>query len=171
VRVARRTRGQVIDLTSRRARSAGVPAARGVAQFRAAAHLADPQGDASPRYLRGAVAHRSEWFRERLSTCLEVRGVAVIVADEVEVVGVPASVARPDLLIVEDRLTSLTGPEVIRRVRELMPGVLVAVQVDGQEHWQACLDAGADAVLPRALPPEDMADRLVELLRAGGRLG
>jgi CheY-like chemotaxis protein len=114
---------------------------------------------------RGVLAHRNEWLRHKLALGLEERGVAVVaeLANGADALGVSVF-EQPDLLIVEDRLPSMTGLEVVRSVRELAPKTLVAAQVEDEIEAAQLRDAGADAVFHRHIPPHLVVEQLIERL-------
>jgi anti-anti-sigma factor len=136
------------------------------ARDRAAQHLAQaPEGTWQQEQPRVVLAHRNEWFRSRISAALTARGVTVVgdVDNGADASGV-TTVEQPDLLVLEDRLPSFTGPDVIRRVKETCPGLLVAVQVLDDSFLARALEAGADATFGRSTAAPDIADLLVQLL-------
>jgi CheY-like chemotaxis protein len=113
---------------------------------------------------RAVVAHRSDWVRDRIAEALgrhEIRVVARL-DNGADAVGVTVA-EQPDLLIVEDRLPSFSGLQVMHRVRELS-AALVVVQVLGTEQIGEFLDAGADAVSIFGTPPTDVARQAAELV-------
>ena len=115
---------------------------------------------------RGLLAHRSEWMRHKLALGLEELGVAVVAEldNGADALGVTIF-EQPDLLIVEDRLPSMTGLEVVRSVRELAPKTLVVAQVEDDRDGARMLDAGAEAVFDRRIPPQLVVEQVIEQLR------
>jgi CheY-like chemotaxis protein len=115
--------------------------------------------------VRGVLAHRNEWMRHKLARGLEERGLAVVaeLANGADALGVSVF-EQPDLLIVEDRLPSMTGLEVVRSVREMAPKTLVAAQVEDEIDAAQMRDAGADAVFPRHIPPQLVVEQVLEKL-------
>lgn len=119
---------------------------------------------------RAVVAHRQEWLRAKIASGL-AKGKLRVVAeldDGADALGV-AVAEQPDLVVLEDRLSSVTVPEVVQALRELAPQTLTAVQVADDRGAEALLVAGADAVFPRRVPPAELCAELLRLL--GARAG
>lgn len=118
---------------------------------------------------RAVLAHRSSWLREAVGKRLEQLGVVVVGAfeDGAEAAGTIV-VEQPDLVLVEDRLPTLSGIEVLRRVRAFSPQTVVAAQVLDVGEVQALVDAGAQAVFTRRVPPHEIADGMLAQLAAVG---
>jgi CheY-like chemotaxis protein len=116
---------------------------------------------------RALLVHRQEWLRTALTTALEAEGVRVLAAldDGAEGVGW-AVVEQPDLLLVEELLPTVTGIEVVRRVRAFAPRTVVAVQVSHEVGVQPMLEAGAHVALPRRVRPADLSRALVDAVSA-----
>ena len=72
-----------------------------------------------PAQITGLLANRSEWMRHKLALGLEELGLMVVadVDDGADALGV-AVIEQPDVLILEDRLPSMTGIEVVRAVAQ-----------------------------------------------------
>lgn len=122
-----------------------------------------PIRDAVP--LRAVVAHRNEWFRERVCGELQRHGVVVVHRTDNGAEAVGTSVAeQPDLVLVEDRLALQPGPDVVREVRRYAPWAVVAAQVATDDGVPDLLAAGAHAAFPRRVPPAEVADELARLL-------
>lgn len=136
---------------------------------RAAEHLEQGgrllAGRARPRAL---VVHRNSWLCRKVADRLEQRGVQVIGTydDGADGSGVLV-VEQPDLVLVEDRLPSLSGLELVQRAARFAPHTAVAAQLLEARDDAAYRKAGARAVFSRRTPPVDIADALVDCL--GGR--
>jgi CheY-like chemotaxis protein len=76
-------------------------------------------------------------------------------------------VEQPDLLLVEDRLPTLTGVEVVQRARDFSPRTVVGAQALDAGSVAALFDAGAKAVFARRVPPVEMVDQLLVCLDGG----
>jgi CheY-like chemotaxis protein len=110
------------------------------------------------------LAHRNEWFLDRLSRLLEASGWQVVARMDNGADAVGAAVAeQPELLLVEDTLAMVPGEQVVREVRQYCPQTVVAAQVAYSDRVGALLDAGASEVFTRKVPPADVAVRLLEL--------
>lgn len=120
-------------------------------------------GDLVPRAL---IAHRSEWVRNRVAGRLAGVGVRVVgvFEDGADAAGTLV-VEQPDLLLVEDRLPTLSGLDVVRRARTFSPATVVGAQTPDASGFAALVDAGAAAVFTRRVPPDEIADQLVTCLR------
>ncbi len=103
---------------------------------------------------RAVLAHRNAWLRDAVAARLTAEGVEVVgvFEDGADAAGTVV-IEQPDLLLVEDRLPTLTGLEVVRRVRGFAPLTVVGAQVLDSAGVQALVDAGAQAVFTRRVPP------------------
>lgn len=138
---------------------------------RAARHLeASGKVLSSRPPVRAVLAHRNAWLRDKVAAGLRAAGVEIVgdFEDGADAAGTIV-VEQPDLVLVEDRLPTLPGLEVVRRVRRYAPRSVVGAQVmDGGGVGQA-LDAGAQAVFTRRTPPADIATELLRCLAEGDR--
>lgn len=114
---------------------------------------------------RVVVAHRQAWLRSRLVDCLAEHGMHVVaeVEDGADTLGV-ALVGQPDVVVLEDRLPSVTVREVLQGVQEFAPETLAVVQVDSDDQADALLGAGAAAVVSRRVPPAELCAQVAALL-------
>jgi len=119
---------------------------------------------------RAVLAHRNPWLRDAVAERLTAEGIEVVgtFEDGADAAGTLV-IEQPDLLLVEDRLPTLTGIEVVRRAREFAPLTVVGAQVLDGAGVQALVDAGAQAVFTRRVPPAEIADRLLSYVRSGSR--
>lgn len=114
---------------------------------------------------RAVLAHRNGWLRDKVTDRLTERGVAVVgIFDDGADAAGAVVVEQPDLLLVEDRLPTLTGAEVVRRAREYAPDTVVGAQVLDSGAIRSFVEAGAQAVFTRQTPPAEMADQLLSCL-------
>lgn len=118
---------------------------------------------------RAVIAHRNAWLRDNVARRLAERGVTVVGVfdDGAEAAG--TVVEQPDLVLVEDRLPTLSGLELVRRVRTFAPDAVVGAQCLDGTGVRELVDAGAHAVFTRRIPPVEIADQLVDCL-VGGEL-
>ncbi|MCU1587839.1 MAG: hypothetical protein JWN31_1332 [Frankiales bacterium] len=116
---------------------------------------------------RALLAHRNAWFRDKLIGSLSEYGVGVVAAAEngADAVGI-AVAEQPDLVLVEDGLEMMPADAVIRELRQFCPHALIGAQVPYSDRVGLLLDAGADAVFVRQVPPVDVAMQLWERLSA-----
>ena len=121
----------------------------------------------TPTAARLVLVHRNAWFKEKVSAALRAEGVQVVARLEngADAVGVVIA-EQPDLLLVEDRLPMVSGPDVIREARRYAPGTVVAAQVANDWEVAGLLDAGAHAAFSRRIPPADVAQEMARLVRA-----
>lgn len=111
------------------------------------------------------VAHRNAWFVERVCQRLGARGSDVIVFDTgADLVGAAAA-EQPDMVLLEERLPMMHGKEVLTMLREVCPQTRLAVQVFDDSALAEVLDAGASAAFTRRVPPQEVADSVLALLR------
>lgn len=138
---------------------------------RAEEHLRDSAQVLGAREgVRAVIAHRNAWLRDKVATRLTERGVIVVgtFEDGADVSGAMV-VEQAELLLVEDRLPTLPGVDVVRRVRAFSPLTVVGAQVLDSGSVPVFTDAGAQAVFTRRVPPVDIADQLIDCLAGGGR--
>lgn len=112
--------------------------------------------------LRAVLAHRNEWLRTALADRLIEHGVQIVgvYGDGAEAAGTLVA-EQPDLVLVEDRLPTVSGIEVIRRAREYAPDALVFAHVLDGSSVDQMVAAGALAVFTRRIPPREIADQLM----------
>ena len=124
----------------------------------------DPMSSLAQRRL--VIAHRNGWFAGKVTEVMRSNGVAVVAAVDngADAIGV-AIAEQPDLVLVEDTLAMVPGETVIREVREFCPATVVAAQVAYGDRVAPLLEAGADAVFTRSVPPSDVAQELLERLQ------
>lgn len=116
-----------------------------------------------PRRL--VLAHRSPWFVDKVAAAVEAHGLEVAARLDNGADAVGAIVAeQPDLALVEDTLAMVQGDQVVREVRQFCPDTVIVAQVPYADRVDALVDAGADEVFTRCVPPADVAARLLEML-------
>lgn len=133
---------------------------------RADAHLRESGAvlESRPR-TRAVIAHRSAWLRDAVAARLVEHGITLVgvFEDGADVAGAVV-VEQPELVLVEDRLPSLTGADVVRRVRRFSPLTVVGAHVLDSTGVQHLVEAGAQAVFTRRIRPLDIADQLLACL-------
>jgi CheY-like chemotaxis protein len=119
----------------------------------------------SRRPVRVVLAHRSEWLCETIGSRLTERGLVVVgvFRDGAEAAGTIVA-EQPDLVFVQDRLPSLAGSDLVRRVREFSPLSVIGAQVQDGRGIAPLLDVGAHAVFTHRTPPSETADQLLVCL-------
>lgn len=116
---------------------------------------------------RAVIAHRQEWFVSKARASLAAFGVEVVAATDNGADAIGISVAeQPDLVIVEDALLMVSGPDVVREVRTYVPPAVIGGQVSSGDRIAALLDAGASAAFTRQVSPDLMVEELFALLPA-----
>ena len=136
---------------------------------RAAAQLRASGGVLAGRLRpRAVVAHRNPWLRDAVAGRLRDQDVEVVglFDDGADCAGTLV-VEQPDLLLIEDRLPTLTGVEVVQRARDFSPRTVVGAQALDASSVAALFDAGAKAVFARRVPPAEMVDQLLVCLDGG----
>ena len=118
---------------------------------------------------RAVLGHRNVWLRTKVADCLEAHGVEIVAVleDGAETAGVVV-MEQPEIVLVEDRLPSLSGLEVLRRAQAFAPHTLVAAQLQDSGEMHRFLDGGARAVFTRRTPPADIAGEVVQCLQEAG---
>jgi hypothetical protein len=126
-------------------------------------------GDLLPHVVpcRAVLAHRDRWYTDRLTPRLEDLGIEVSVVLDNGADAVGAAVAeQPDLVLVQERLAMVPGEVVVEQVRHCCPRAVLVAHVDSDAKVAALLRAGADGVVTRRMPPQDVAVVLSDLLTA-----
>jgi hypothetical protein len=114
--------------------------------------------------VRAVLAHRDDCFAGRLAHELEAPGVAVtVVADGAEAAGT-AVAEQPELLLVEETLTTLPGRDVVIEAARFCPAPRILARVAGGERVGGMLDAGARTAVVRQVPPAGVAEEATALL-------
>jgi CheY-like chemotaxis protein len=113
------------------------------------------------------VAHRNPWLRDTVAKRLGDEGIDVVglFEDGADCAGTLVA-EQPDLLLVEDRLPTMSGLEVVLRARQFAPRTVVGAQALDAGSVAALFDAGATAVFARRVPPADMIAQLLAHLAA-----
>lgn len=144
-------------LDARRREQAAI-IARADAQLRLTGDILGTNGP-----LRAVVAHRNEWIARKITGLLADRKVHVVgtFTDGADAAGTVVA-EQPDLLVVEDRLPTLTGVDVVREAREYSPLSVVGAQALDDAGFSSLVDAGAHAVFTRHIPPGDIVDQLLK---------
>jgi DNA-binding response OmpR family regulator len=121
---------------------------------------------------RAVIAHRHTWFAGKVTDALQVGGVRVVAGldNGADALGVVIA-EQPDLLLLEDKLPMVSGPELCQAVTRWAPRTIIAVQVEEDRHAASCLDAGATVVFTRRTPPADVAVQLLHALIRSSRRG
>ncbi len=116
---------------------------------------------------RVVLAHRNEWYLDRVSGALRERGLKVVARldNGADVVGLTLC-EQPDVVLVEDTLAMVPGEDVVRELRGLCPRTSIVAQCAYGDRVGALLDAGATAVYTRNVPPKDVAEAMHRLLTA-----
>lgn len=130
---------------------------------RAEQHLRDSGGALPAAARRRAVlAHRNAWLRDSVATRLVDLGVDVVGAfeDGADAAGTVV-VEQPDLVLVEDRLPTVSGLELVQRIRAFSPATVIGVQCLDEGAVPGFVRAGAEPVFTRRVPPADIAEHLV----------
>jgi CheY-like chemotaxis protein len=119
----------------------------------------------SPLPQRAVIAHRQEWFIRQLTDGLLEHGITVVAATNngAEALGVVVA-EQPDVLLVEDRLTMLSGAELVAEAALFAPYTIVAAQVRDNDGVGRLLNAGARTAFVRQVAPADIADALAEMV-------
>ena len=141
-------------------------------QHEAVVRRAEQQLRASGDLLRDRgpsvlMAHRNEWFLDRVGQVLAAQGLTVVARIDNGADAIGQAVAeQPDLLLVEDTLAMVPGAEVVREVARFCPGTRIVAQVAHADRVQAMIGAGATQVFHRRVPPVEVAQALHRLATA-----
>jgi hypothetical protein len=120
--------------------------------------------------LRAVLAHRNAWLCGKVSTRLEEHGVTVVgvFTDGADAAGTVVA-EQPERVFFEDRLPSLAGSDLVRRVRDFSPLSVIGAQVEDSRGIAPLVDVGAHAVFTRRVPPVEIADQLLACLEGDRR--
>ena len=118
------------------------------------------------RPARAVLVHRNEWLRNKHTIGLTEHGMSVVASVEDGADGLGTAVLeQPDLIVVEDRLPSVHGLELVQQARVFVPRAVIAAQVEDERSVAGMLDAGAQAVFSRRVPPALIAEQVADYLR------
>lgn len=136
-----------------------------LARADAALH-SDPAPMPSNPALRAVIAHRHPWLADKLSTALATKGVLVVAVsgNGAEALGIVVA-EQPDLLVTGDVLAMMSSAELLAETKRYAPYTARAAHVDDSAGVGAALEAGAHSVFVRHMPPDDVAEGLMPLLR------
>jgi hypothetical protein len=116
--------------------------------------------------LRAVVAHRHPWFLEKVVELLQAADVAVVehhLENGADAIGVTVA-EQPELFLVEDGLLMVPGDEVVRQTRRFCPDTLIAAQTPHADRLGLLLEAGANTVATRLVPPDEVVKQALGLL-------
>jgi CheY-like chemotaxis protein len=125
-------------------------------------HAGAPFQRALPPRL--VLAHRNGWFADKLEHELRGTGLLLVarVGDANEAVGCVVA-EQPDVLLAEDELPGMPMVELLQNVLRYSPHCAVGVQVQDCKQIGRLLDAGGAFVCHRQVPPEQVAQQIVQL--------
>jgi DNA-binding response OmpR family regulator len=112
------------------------------------------------------VAHRHPWFSASLVELLQRAGVEVVEHDlenGADAVGVTIA-EQPELFLVEDGLLMISCDEIVKDTRRFCPRTLIAAHTPNADRLGLLLDAGADTVTTRQVPPAEVVHQVLALL-------
>lgn len=126
----------------------------------------DPAPMPSSAALRAVIAHRHPWMADRLSTALAAKDVLVLACsgNGAEALGIVVA-EQPDLLVAGDVLAMMSSAELLAKTKRYAPCTARAAHVADSAGVGAALEAGAQSVFVRQMPPDDVAASLLLLLR------
>lgn len=118
--------------------------------------------------VTAVIAHNHPWFAAQIGRALGERRIAVIAITDngTEALGVVIA-EQPDVLLVSETLSMLTGEDLVADAALFAPETLLAAQVASGDRVGAMLDAGASTAFVRQIPPAEVADALCTLLADG----
>lgn len=159
---ARASREMRLDLdrrTQARRRAQAAVFTRAAHQLEHSAHVL-----AEHAPTRALLVHRNGWLRGKVAERLRDHGIEVVEVDDgADAIGVLV-VEQPDLLLVEDRLPTLSGRQVLRSASRHAPRTVTAAQLLDETDAKDFLAAGASAVFTRRVPPPELADQFLACL-------
>lgn len=119
----------------------------------------------APLPVRAVLAHRDPRLVGEVAKRLTAAGIQVVGAfsDGADAAGTIVA-EQPDLVLVQDELPTMSGLDVLDRVRTFCPDAVIGVQVADSGGIGTYVDAGACAVFTRRVPVDEVAERLLECL-------
>lgn len=119
----------------------------------------------APLQVRAVLAHRDLRLVGDVAKRLTAAGVQVVGAfsDGADAAGTIVA-EQPDLVLVQDELPTMSGLDVLDRVRTFCPDAVLGAQVADHGGIGAYVDAGARAVFTQRVPADEVAERLLECL-------
>jgi CheY-like chemotaxis protein len=109
--------------------------------------------------------------RDELGSFLARAGLVVIVACDGETAVRHASVSPPKVAVVDYNLPDITGVEVARRLRSILPNLaimMVSAKIGGLEE-ETLRQIGITAFLNKPLPLRPWRQAVLRLVQSGGR--
>lgn len=109
--------------------------------------------------------------RDELGSFLARAGLVVIVARDGETAVRHASVSPPKVAVVDYNLPDITGVEVARRLRSILPNLaimMVSAKIGGLEE-ETLRQIGITAFLNKPLPLRPWRQAVLRLVQSGGR--
>lgn len=119
-----------------------------------------------PSVARAVVAYRHPWFTDKVVELLRRAGAEVLAVSDngAEAIGM-AVAEQPDLVLVEESLLMVPSEEVVRETRRYCERTVIGVQVPHSGRIGLMLDAGASTVSTRQVPPHDVVQQALALVR------
>ena len=119
----------------------------------------------APLPVRAVLAHRDQGLVGQVARRLTAAGVQVVGAfsDGADAAGTIVA-EQPDLVLVQDALPTMSGLDVLDRVRTFCPDAVLGAQVSDHGGIGAYVDAGARAVFTRRIMADEVAERLLACL-------
>lgn len=125
----------------------------------------DPAPSPSHPALRAVIAHRHRWLADKLSAALATRGVLVVAVSDngADALGIVVA-EQPDVLVTGDVLAMMSSAELLAETAKAAPYTARAAYVEDSAAVGPALEAGAQSVFVRQLPPAEIAEGLLLLL-------
>lgn len=131
------------------------------------AQLADEARTPIDQRPRIVVIHRQPWFRDKLHDAATNLGLYVVAGTDNGADGVGIAAAeQPAAVVLDEHVAMQTSTEVLRQLNLYCPHTRVLVHVESQSRLGTFLDAGADQVVVRTVPPADIAVALLTLVQS-----
>lgn len=114
---------------------------------------------------RAVVAHRHEWLVGMLCDALAAAGVRAVAAtaNGADALGMVIA-EQPDVVLAGDPLLMMPGAELLAEVALFAPYTRRVALVAYSDDVAAMLEAGADSVFTRQVPPDMVAAGVLELV-------
>ncbi len=110
------------------------------------------------------MVHRSTWFSDSVAARLATYGMLVERFSDGAAAAGTVIVEQPDVVLVEARLSGLSGPDLVRHVRRYAAGTVIGAQANNSRSVRELIAVGAHVVFPASIRPADVSDELVSCL-------
>lgn len=125
------------------------------------AYSASGQSPVSPS-ISALIAIRDPHLRDELVACLRARGVHVVgIFADGAAAAESLPVEKPDLVIVQDGLTTVSSLDVVRRAQAHAPHAIIGARIQCSTVLKSFVDAGTHALFTARATAEEITEQLL----------